>query len=77
MSADSSSELILVDVLCELVEVVLVDGPCELDVDPDCRGSTGTGGCVFEDVPGSFCTSSSSSESMGPIDWRSNTGTGC
>ena len=41
---------------CELVEVVLVDGPCELVVDricppvaspllaPDLRGSTGTGG---------------------------------
>ena len=34
LSADSSPELVLVDVLCELVEVVLVDGPCELDVDP-------------------------------------------
>ena len=55
LSADSSSELVLVDVLCELVEVVLVDGPCELVVDricppvvsrlaPDWRGSTGTGG---------------------------------
>ena len=43
-SADSSSELVLVDVLWRLVEVVLVDGPCELDVDPDWRGSTGTGG---------------------------------
>ena len=52
---DLSSELVLVDVLCELVEVVLVDGPRELDVDPDWRAGTGTGGCVFEDVPGSFC----------------------
>ena len=43
VSADSSSELVLVDVLCQLVEVVLVDGPCELDVDPDWRGDTGTG----------------------------------
>ena len=40
----SSSELVLVDVLRELVEVVLVDGPCELDVDPDWRGNTRTGG---------------------------------
>ena len=31
-------------VLCELVEAVLVDGPCELDVDPDWRGGTDTGG---------------------------------
>ena len=37
---DSSSELVLVDVLCELVEVVLVDGPCELVADPGWRGST-------------------------------------
>ena len=65
MSAESSSVLVLVDVLCELVEVVLVNGPCELDVDPDCRGDTGTGGRVFEDVPSSFCgTPSSSSESV-------------
>ena len=28
----------------ELVEVVLVDGPCELDVDPEWRCDTGTGG---------------------------------
>ena len=53
---DSSSELVLVDVLYELVDVVLVDGPCELVVvricphivspplQPDWRGSTGTGG---------------------------------
>ena len=52
LSVDSSSELLLLDVLCELVEVVLVDGPCELVVDricppvvspllePDWRGST-------------------------------------
>ena len=44
LSAGSSSELVLVHVLCELVEVVLVDEPCELDVDPDWRGGTGTGG---------------------------------
>ena len=44
MSADSSSELVLVDVPCELVEVVLVDGPYEMDVDPDWRANTGTGG---------------------------------
>ena len=31
LSADSSSELVLVDVRCELVEVAL-DGSCELDV---------------------------------------------
>ena len=43
LSADSSSELVLVDVLCELVEEVLVDGPCELDVDRDSRGNVGTG----------------------------------
>ena len=53
---DSSSELVLVDVLCELVEVALVGGLCELGVDricppivspllaPDWRGSTGIGG---------------------------------
>ena len=35
-SVDSSSELVLVDVLCELVEVVLVDGPWELVVDRIC-----------------------------------------
>ena len=63
---DSFSELVLVDVLCELVEVVLVGGPCELDVDricppvvfppqaPDWRGSTGIGGRVFDEVPGSL-----------------------
>ena len=56
MSVDSTPELVLVDVLGELVEVVLVDGPCELVVDricppivspplaPDWRGSTGAGG---------------------------------
>ena len=43
LSADSSSEPVLVDVLCELVEEVLVDGPCELDVDRDWRGNVGTG----------------------------------
>ena len=48
--------MVLVGVLCELVEIVLVDGPCELVViricphivslllAPDWRGSTGTGG---------------------------------
>ena len=35
-SVDSSSELVLVDVLCEHVEVVLVDGPWELVVDRIC-----------------------------------------
>ena len=35
MSADSSSGLVPVDVLHELVEEVLVDGPCELDVYPE------------------------------------------
>ena len=49
-----------------LVEVVVVDGPCELDVVPDWRGNLGSGGWVFEDVPGSFRgTSSLSSESIG------------
>ena len=53
LSVGSSSEQVLVDVvLCDLVEVVLVDGPCELVVDricppvvspllaPDWRGGT-------------------------------------
>ena len=36
LSVDSSSELVLVDVLGELVEIVLVDGPCELVIDRIC-----------------------------------------
>ena len=35
----------MVDVLCELVEVVLVDGPCDLDdVNREWRGDVGVGG---------------------------------
>ena len=49
---DSSSELVLV--LCEPMEESLVDRPCNLDMDPEWRGSPGTGGRVFEEVSGSF-----------------------
>ena len=47
-------------------ELVLADGLRELAADPGRRGSTGT---VFEDVPGSFRGSSSSSESMACASW--------
>ena len=77
LSVDSSSELVLVDGLSELVEVVLVDGPCELDVDRICPFSLlfwhliGEAAQVLETqllkkFQAHFeCTSSSSSESMG------------